>query len=181
MLAQGPELEGLDEATLVDPPILSLVVGDRQRPDGGPAAGAVSFASGTTRLVYEMIFDAMQDGLSWEDRWFHDGRAVESLGGPRPAWAAGTRGRLVSGIENLSGFPDGLYELEILVRGSVLARRAVTIGETPLPQPVLGNPRWQADAAPLNEAGTRFPEGIRELVLHFDRQDAGAVQEWTVI
>ena len=182
VLAQGPELKGLDAAALVDPPVLSLTVGDAQGPDGGPAVPGVTFPSGTTRLVYEMIYDGMQDGLSWEDRWFRDGLPVESLRGPRPPWAAGTRGRLVSGAKNANGFADGVYDLQILVRGSVLARRTVTIGQVPVPEPVLSNPRWQADAPPL-EGGeqTRFASGVRELVLRIDRRGAGAVQEWMVI
>jgi hypothetical protein len=43
---------------------------------------------------------------------------------------------------------------------------------------VLSNPRWEADATPLEGSEQpRFPSGVRELVLRVDRRGAGAMQE----
>jgi len=160
-------------------PILGITVGAQLSPAGAVLGAALRFDAGATYLVYSFRFQGLRDGVAWVDRWSRDGLPIPDLSTPRPNWQAGETGEFVTAIENPFGFADGVYRLEIVFDGVVLARHAIAIGDVPLPgvtiDRVVFGQGVDAQAQPTGVAQA-FPTGLPALFAFYDYSNAGSAQ-----
>ena len=137
------------------------------------------FPDGAEAIFYAFDFQGIAAGTAWVDRWYRDGSLIPELSGERPPWAAGAAGTYLTGIESAAGFAAGLYTLEIVLAGEVVASRSLTVGEGGAQPPTIERLRFAAaiDAgeSPVGVA-THFEAGTVEVFSFFDYASAGGAQ-----
>lgn len=159
-------------------PIYDLAFAPALTDDGALAGPVNRFPTGAGEIFYAFRFQGLEDGLSWTDRWRHDGDLIPELSEPRPPWALGEAGAFVGGISQEGGFDNGVYTLEILIDDEVAASRSLVVGDAELPPLELDNFRFAGDLAPDGtpiDLRPSFPAGARRLVAIFDYANAGLV------
>ena len=142
------------------------------------------FDSAVTEVFYSFRFQGLSDGASWVDRWLLDGDVVPELSGPRPPWASGEAGAFLSGINDPAGLADGVYTLEVIFEGELVASRSFTVGAAVEPALIVGNFQFASGVGPDdNPIGVRstFPTNTQALFLFFDYENAGPTATFEAI
>ncbi len=106
---------------------------DRQ---GNPLNPGTVFPSGIGELYAFFDYQGMQDGWEWTRRWSIDGEVVIDTTEP---WSGGESGKnFWVNVYSKDGLPDGRYQLELLVRGTLVQSASCTVGKGagPTPTPV---------------------------------------------
>ncbi len=99
------------------------------------------FDSGTEQVIGVFAYQNMRNGTSWGPVWKYNGQvAIDQRSDG--VWDSGTEGTNGVSISLDGGLPDGDYELDLYVNGSVAQTGTFTIGEggQPAPQPPPVNP-----------------------------------------
>lgn len=71
----------------------------------------------------------MQDGLTWQDRWYVDGELDENLGPPREPWNGGASGTWTVSISDPARLRPGTYRVELYVEGQLVQAGETTLGQ----------------------------------------------------
>jgi len=92
-----------------------------------PIAPGNSFPTGATELHYFVDYTGMQDGLSYEARWYFDDEVLINV---ETEWDSGEEGTFTDNIYRKDGEPlwDGEYRLELYIEGEMLQTATATIG-----------------------------------------------------
>jgi hypothetical protein len=93
-----------------------------------PTVVVTSLPSGSTNLYIVFDYANMQDGLTYEARWYFDGEYVPGMSWGPVAWSGGPSGTWWNGVENASGLLEGTYRVELLVEGQLLGEGTIVIG-----------------------------------------------------
>jgi len=96
------------------------------------------FASGITNLYAFFDYQGMQDGWEWTRRWSIDDEVVVDSG---DTWGTGESGSFWVNVYSDDALPDGKYQLDLLVEGTLVQSATCTIGKggpgpTPTPTPI---------------------------------------------
>lgn len=97
-----------------------------------PVGVGTSFESGITELYAFFDYEDMQDNWGWTRRWSIDGEVVLEI---PDTWDGGESGNYWISVYSDDGLPDGEYQLDLLVEGSVDQTGVCTIGDVSGPRP----------------------------------------------
>ena len=165
-------------------PILDVTFGTALSEDGEVLGTGYTFPAGASRIVYSFRFQGLSDGAAWVDRWFQDGEPIDALSGARPPWSAGRTGEYMTAIENPSGFADGVYTLELVFDGQVLARRSLAVGAATLPGAQVGRVFFARGVAPNGDplqVETTFPVGLPAIFAFYEYTQADSAAQLTAV
>lgn len=152
--------------------------------DGTLLEARSTFDSAVTDVFYSFRFQGLSDGVSWVDRWRRDGDLIPELSGPRPPWASGEAGAFLSGINDPGGFGDGVYTLEVVFEGELVASRSFTVGTAVVPELTVGGLRFEGAIRLANgeiELSPILSTNMRSLILFFDYTNATRTSSFEAI
>ena len=158
-----------------DTPIFDIAFGLDFDQDGVLLDASSTFDSAVTDVFYSFRFQGLRDGANWIDRWRLDGDLIPELSEPRPPWDGGEAGSFLSGINDPDGFVDGVYTLEVVFEGELVASRSFAVGAALEPDLVVGNFQFAAGVGPDNsplDVRSNFTTGTEALFLFFDYENA---------
>ena len=165
-------------------PILDVTFGTDLSEAGEVLGVGYVFPAGTPLIYYSFRFQGLANGARWVDRWFRDGELIAALSGERPAWSAGETGEFATAIEDESGFADGVYTLELVFDGEVLARRSLAVGSATLPGVQIDRVFFAREVGPDGdpvEVETSFPVGLPAIFAFYEYADAGGAAQLTAV
>jgi len=136
-----------------------------------PTAIVTQLPSGSTHIYLFFDYENMQDGLTWEARWYYNGEYDEGGSIPPGPWAGGESGTWWVAILNEQGLADGEYRVELYVEGEKLAEASIVVGGEGTGQPTFRNLTFAEgitdDGQPVNP-GRLLPAGIQRVYAFFD-------------
>ena len=113
----------------------------------------------------------MSDGATWSERWRRDGSILADLSGAPQQWERGASGSFTAAIRDPSGFRDGVYTLEILLEGEVVALDLSSWVRTAALRPA-SRTRASSRDGELGEVEVDLPVGVQRFAARFDYADA---------
>lgn len=138
---------------------------------GALADPALAFPGGSTDILYTFRFAGMSDDATWSERWRRDGSILADLSGTPQPWERGASGSFAAAIRDPGGFGDGVYTLEILLEGAVVASRSLLMGSVERANLSIEDARIFRDGEP-SDGEVDLPVGVQRLVARFDYEDA---------
>ncbi len=104
--------------------VFAPAVDDRDQ----PTTIVTQLPSGATELYACWEYAGMADTLNWEARWYLDGEYQEDVSWPPALWKGGGSGRWWVSIYNDDGLLEGVYRLELYVKGQKFLENEIRVG-----------------------------------------------------
>lgn len=145
-----------------------------------PDSVVSSLPSGARALFLFFDYENMTRDMTLEMTVSIDGEDYPEWGLPAGPWAGDESGRWWIGWSDAS-FPDGQYELTLLVDGDEMASREIEIGGPTLDSPTFSNIVFsveQTSTGDPDEPAVLFPAGLTELLLYFDYENMSPGIPW---
>lgn len=103
-----------------------------------PTMAVTQLPSGATQLYACWEYEGMADGLTWEARWYLDGKYQSDVSWTPAPWKGGERGSWWLSVSNENGLLEGVYRLELYVEGQKLAEGSIKVGGAASPSTTPG-------------------------------------------
>ncbi len=134
----GPQRIVIEDPLPLDPPEFSnLFFATGVNEAGMPVSIADSAPTGTSSLYLFFDYRNMVDGMIYELRTTIDGRPSPLYSLPPVTWSGGREGLWYIGNTVIPSWPVGAYEFTLLIDGSQIDSKRITIGGGPS-----GNPQF---------------------------------------
>lgn len=134
----GPQRIVVEEPLPIDPPQFSnLFIATGVNEAGMPTSAVDSVPTGTSSLYLFFDYRNMVDGMIYELRTTLDGRPSPLYSLPPVTWSGGREGLWYIGNTVIPSWPVGTYEFTLLIEGSQVDSKRITIGGGPS-----GNPQF---------------------------------------
>ncbi|MBN2003321.1 MAG: trypsin-like peptidase domain-containing protein [Anaerolineae bacterium] len=148
-----------------------------------PARVVTRLPSGETHLYACWEYSGMSEDLTWEARWYRDGKYLEEVSWTPTSWSGSESGNWWVSIFNEDGLTKGDYKIELYVEDTLLVEGEILVGDAeagkdPAMMNIVFSEAKTSSDKPANPTYL-LPAGITEVYAFFDFANMTDGDQWT--